>query len=525
MSISIWTNTANFPDSKLLMTNHRADVCVVGGGLGGLATAYLLQKEGKSVCLLEAYTLGSGQSGLSTAHATTALEDRYFHLEALHGTLGVALAAQSHQIAMDLIEHIAHQEKIDCDLERLNGYLFLDPKDSSQLLSKELSAIGRAGLNEVYAASEIPNIPFSSGPALCFPRQIQFHPLKFLAGLSRAFSEAGGMIYTHTPVAQIQGGANAFVLTDSGFKVQCDSIVVATHTPINDYFAIHSKQAAYRTYVIAARIPRNYIGKNLYWDTEEPAHYIRTQPDPNDLSRDLLIVGGEDHKTGQNSHPEVAYAKLELWMRSHFPEAKEIVYQWSGQFMKTIDGIAFLGHNPMDRNNVYVITGDSGNGMTHCMIGAALIKDQIVGRPNPWESLYHPSRKNLRAIKDYIRENANVAAQYGAWFRNGDASDMDEIKRGEGAIVREGARLIAAYRDSNEMLTTLSASCPHLGGVVQWNSAEKTWDCPCHGSRFDVKGKVIEGPACSHLVPYQKEHGDRLPILPPRLITDIHSAV
>jgi glycine/D-amino acid oxidase-like deaminating enzyme/nitrite reductase/ring-hydroxylating ferredoxin subunit len=525
MSISTWTEDTDNQNYPKLGKNLSVDVCVVGGGLGGIATALLLQRDGKSVCVLESATLGSGQTGQTTAHVTTALDDRYDQLEHFHGTLGIRLAAESHQSALNLIEQLATSLNIQCELERVKGYLFLDPKDSMSILSRELKAVHRAGLNDVHAVDEIPSMPFDTGPALCFPNQIQFHPLQFLSGLAKEFIAAGGMIYTHTPVVEIKGGSLAKVTTHDNRNVFCKAVVVATNSPVNDIFAIHTKQAPYRSYVISANIPKGSIPKGLYWDTPDPYHYVRTQAGRKEDSYDSLLVGGEDHKTGQNTHPEDAYRKLEIWMRQRFPMAREISHRWSGQIMEPMDGLAYLGHNPMDRDNVYVITGDSGNGMTHAMIGAIIITDQIMGRPNPWETLYQPSRKNLRAIKDFIRENANVAVQYGDWFGPGDVNDTDEIERGQGGVVRQGTHLIAAYRDEKGNLHTNSATCPHLGGIVRWNSAEKTWDCPCHGSRFDVEGKVIEGPACKNLKPAQKNHADLMPIIVQNAIPDINSSL
>ena len=523
MSVSPWFNASSALSFSSLTSDLTVDVCVVGAGLGGITTALLLQKEGKKVCVLEAAQVGSGQTGRTSAHVTIALDDRYFHLEALHGTEGIRLAAESHQMALDLIESLSWSEKIECDLERVNGYLFLDPKDPMSILTKELAATKRAGITSVYAVSEIHGISTLPGPALCFPNQLQFHPLKFLEGLVKAFVSAGGAIYTHTPVLEIRGGKKAHVTAQNGHQVKANAIVVATNSPINDLFAIHSKQAAYRSYVISARVPKGSIPKGLYWDTPDPYHYVRIHADESNDDYELIIVGGEDHKTGQNADPENAYPKLETWMRERFPMAKEITHQWSGQVMEPVDGLAFLGHNPMDKNNVYVITGDSGNGMTHCMIGAMIITDQVLGRHNPWDMLYQPSRINLRAIKDFIKENSNVAAQYGDWFTEGDVQDTNEIPRGSGAVIRRGTKLIAAYRDTSGRLSTVSASCPHLGGIVRWNAAEKTWDCPCHGSRFDGRGKVIEGPACTDLKPVLKEDHSLMPLIAPKIYPDINS--
>jgi nitrite reductase/ring-hydroxylating ferredoxin subunit len=213
----------------------------------------------------------------------------------------------------------------------------------------------------------------------------------------------------------------------------------------------------------------------------------------------MLLVGGEDHKTGQEDHPEQRFKKLEEWTRSRFPMMTEVIYEWSGQVMEPVDSLAYLGRNPMDKYNVYVITGDSGNGMTHCTIGAMLITDLIMNQPNAWAELYDASRISLRSIGEFIRENANVAAQYEEWLAAKPRPDYLDLIPNEGQVFRDGLSMVAVYKDEVGNLEFMSAACPHLGGVVHWNSVEKSWDCPCHGSRFDCHGQVIEGPAVSNL--------------------------
>ncbi|MDZ4662228.1 MAG: FAD-dependent oxidoreductase [Pseudomonadota bacterium] len=497
-SLSLWMDTVEMPGNPTLTENLKTDVCIVGGGLGGLTTAYLLMKEGKSVCVLEDSEIGSGQTGRTTAHFVTALDDRYFDLEKYHGESGARLAAESHRAALEEVENIIAKEKIECDLEYVDGFLFAAAESPPGVLNDELLAAHRAGLSEVNMVSRAPLESFNTGPALCFPRQLQLNPLKYLKGLAECLLKNGGKIYTNTHVLEVHGGKDAFVKTKNGNIVKAQSIVVATNTPINNLFAIHTKQAAYRTYVIALLVPRGHVAKGLYWDTLDPYHYVRVESSKSGTD-DILIVGGEDHKTGQNNKPEESFSRLEKWTREKFPLAKKIAYRWSGQVMEPVDGLGFLGHNPMDRNNVYVITGDSGNGMTHCTIGGLLIADQIMDIKNPWERLYSPSRISLRATGTYLRENANMAAQFGDWFTGKQLEELEDISPGEGAVFRNGLKQVAAYKSKEGILDLRSAVCPHLGCVVSWNSVEKSWDCPCHGSRFNCHGKVLEGPAVTDL--------------------------
>jgi Rieske Fe-S protein len=317
------------------------------------------------------------------------------------------------------------------------------------------------------------------------------------------------MIFTNTHADEINGGDNAAVKAGK-FTVSADSIIVATNTPINDLLAIHTKQAPYMTYAIGARMPRRAIPSALYWDTGpisggRPAayHYVRLQKMRG--QDDVLIVGGEDHKTGQADDTQARHARLEAWARERFPMMGEVEFVWAGQVMETIDGLAFIGHNPLDKKNVFIVTGDSGMGMTHGTIAGILLTDMIMGRENPWQSLYEPSRKTLRAAGVFSREAINMAAQYTDWVTGGEVASVDEIANDTGAIVRRGMSKIAVYRDENGSLHERSAVCGHLGCIVHWNQAEKTWDCPCHGSRFNKSGNVINGPANSDLAPASSE--------------------
>jgi Rieske Fe-S protein len=267
--------------------------------------------------------------------------------------------------------------------------------------------------------------------------------------------------------------------------------------------AIHTKQAAYRTFVIGATVPAGSVSKGLYWDTPNPYHYVRLSRSAS-VTSDVLIVGGEDHKTGQADDAEARYLKLEKWARARFPMMTDVVYRWSGQVMQPVDGLAFIGRNPMDKANVYIATGDSGNGMTHGTIAGILLTDLIQGRENAWSTLYEPSRKTLGALNTFAKETLNMAAQYADWVTSGDVKEDRLVPPGSGAIVRRGLQKIAVYCDEAGKLHERSGVCPHLGGIVAWNHSEKTWDCPCHGSRFDKSGKVVNGPAIANLSPAEE---------------------
>jgi glycine/D-amino acid oxidase-like deaminating enzyme/nitrite reductase/ring-hydroxylating ferredoxin subunit len=484
--------TAAAPAGSKLRQNGEAEVCVVGAGIAGLTTAYQLAHEGRKVIVLDDGEIGSGETGRTTAHLVNALDDRYFELERLHGERGARLAAESHTRAIDQIERIVQQEQIDCDFERVDGYLFTPAGSDTRILDRELEAIDRAGLRGVKLLPRAPLDFFNTGPCLRFPQQAQFHPMKYLAGLARAIEQRGGKIFTNTHASSMKGGTPARVETDEGVAITAGAVVVATNTPVNDWVTMHTKQAAYRTYVIGALVPRGSVPMGLYWDTADPYHYVRLQHESE--AHDVLIVGGEDHKTGQEENTEERFRCLAEWTMERFPMAGEIAYAWSGQVMEPIDGLAFIGRNPGD-SNVYIATGDSGNGMTHGTIAGMLLCDLIQGRENPWVAVYEPSRKTLRAAAEFTRENANVVAQYTDLVTPGEISSPDELGPAQAGIMRKGLKKLAVYRDEKGAVHEMSAFCTHLGCVVSWNSSEKTWDCPCHGSRFSATGAVVNGPA------------------------------
>jgi glycine/D-amino acid oxidase-like deaminating enzyme/nitrite reductase/ring-hydroxylating ferredoxin subunit len=500
-TLSSWLTTAPAPPSfPTLRENTTADVVVIGAGIAGLTTAYLLGKEGKKVVVLEDGEIASGESGRTTAHLSNALDDRYTTLEKLFGPKGARLAAESHGAAIDKIEKIVADEQLACDFRRLDGFLFLPKDGDPQELHEELAAAHRAGLTAVEFLPDSGTLGFATGPCLRFPHQGQFHILKYLNGLAKAIEAQGGRIFTHTHATEVSGGSPACVRTTEGFEVRAQAAVVATNTPFNDRVVMHTKQAPYRTYALAGRVPKGAIATALYWDTPDPYHYIRVQEMDPPADYDLLIIGGEDHKVGEDD-PAARLACLEDWARTHFPQITTIDFSWSGQVLEPDDSLAYAGRNPLDRDNVYLITGDSGHGMTHGTLGAMLLRDLILERANPWENLYDPSRVTLakESLQEFVSHNAVVVKDYAELLTGGDVASTNDIVPGTGAVLRHGLTKVAVYKDPQGQTHTCSAICPHLGCVVHWNDLETSWDCPCHGSRFDAYGHLLNGPANSDL--------------------------
>ena len=389
-----------------LNQNISVDVAIVGGGIAGITTAYLLSKSGKNVAVLEDGYIGSGETGRTTAHITHALDDRYYNIEKKHGPKNAKLAAESHTAAIDNIDRFVTEEKIDCAFERLNGFLFLDTSDEKSSLEKELKALKNAGISSAKMVNESPLESADISPCICFPNQAQFQPMRYLIGIVNSMSsERGVQIFTETHAQEINMLKNEGIIkTDNSCNVTAQNIVLATNAPIVDKVSkIYDKQIAYRTYVIAAKIRKNSIPLALYWDTGnqrskddvKPYHYVRIQK-TEDKDSDLLIVGGEDHKTGianEKKDYEAKFKRLESWMRKIFSVKGPIIHAWSGQVMEPMDGMAFIGPNPGEDKNVYIATGDSGNGMTHGTIAGIILCDLIQGKDNRWANLYSPNRK------------------------------------------------------------------------------------------------------------------------------------
>lgn len=491
-SIPVWPGASHWGNPKPLAADLRVDVCVVGAGIAGLSTAYMLCRAGRRVAVVETGPdIAMGETGRSTAHLTSAVDDRFVTLERLFGPDGARMVADSHAAAIDAIARIVAEEGLDCGFQRLDGYLF-NPPGGGIDLATELEAARRAGL----AADMVARAPlarYDTGPAIRYANQARMDPLAYARGLAAALRNRGGQIFTGTHVTSVEGGHPARVSAAHGWHVLADAVVVATNVPVNDRVALHAKMAPHRTYVLAAPCPAQDAADALYWDTADPYHYVRFARGGDGGA--LLVVGGEDHRVGHPAHGDERWGRLEAWARDRFPGLGEVCRRWSGQIMEPADRIAFIGRNPMDEDNVFVVAGDSGNGITHGTIAGLLLSDLVLGRDNRWAALYDPSRVTLKAVSGYADTNLHVAEHYAEWLTGGDVETVRDIAPGSGAVLRSGLSKLAVYRDEAGTVHRRSAVCPHLKCIVAWNDAEKTWDCACHGSRFDRFGRVVNGPA------------------------------
>ncbi len=496
----LWASLHQLPDAAPLSGDATADVCVIGAGVAGLTTALLIAREGAKVLVLDSGRPGAGESSRTTAHLSNAIDDRFYNIARWHGREGARLAARSHGAAIDRVQGFVEELGLACDFRRVDGHLFADAGQDESALDDEFEAARAAGLSDVSLTAW--PVPGGGPRCLRFPRQAQISPWPYLAGLADEFTRLGGRLHGGTRVHDVMEGRASVVRTAAGLRVAAKAVVVATNTPINDRFAIHTKQHPCRTYVVSLLVPGDAMPLGLFWDNGDPYHYVRLAPSrvPGMCA---LVVGGEDHRTGEDEHPEARFSRLESWARERFPVAPgSPSIRWSGQVMETIDGLAYLGRNPGAHDNIFVATGDSGMGMTHGTLAGMIITDLFLNRANPWSHLYNPGRITVGAALAYAKENLNVARHYLDWARPrpGGGDDAD-LTPGQGRVVRRGAHRIALHRDQAGVLHERSAVCPHLGCAVAWNALEKTWDCPCHGSRFQADGTVVNGPAAESLAP------------------------
>ncbi len=492
---SFWQDT-QVPEFQPLREDASTDVCVIGAGIAGLLNSYVLLKNGFQVTLLERDTLGHNETSRTSAHLSNVLDEGLSRLLDNLGEDNARKAIASHSDAIDLIEKIVEEEHIDCDFRRLDGYLYLSPETNKDYLKEEAQAAAKLGFKDVELLSSPPHFA-EFGPALRFPRQARIHSLKFINGLLKAIVGMGGKIHSKSPAVEFKDGALPSVKTDSGHYVYARHVVVCTNVPVNDRVMIHTMEAAHRSYIIGIEVPHDAFPDILMWDTSHPYHYVR-KVENHAEGKDLMLIGGEDHRVGQEDHPEAKFETLHDWALFNLGISGPIAYKWSGQIIEPVDGLAHIGRNPGNRNT-YIVSGDSGHGLTHAAVSAMVIRDLIQQNHNEWTHIYSPSRFKVKNLGTVISVNMNMLAQYRDRIALREELKNISAHPGEGRLVHQGAKTFAVYTSESNETVTLNAVCPHLGGIVHWNDAEKTWDCPCHGSRFACTGEVINGPAISGL--------------------------
>jgi glycine/D-amino acid oxidase-like deaminating enzyme/nitrite reductase/ring-hydroxylating ferredoxin subunit len=485
-------------DAPALDADQTTEVVIIGSGIAGLSTAYEIAGRGRSVIVVDRGDIGGGMTARTTAHLASALDDRYSNLISARGCEVVRLVYQSQAVAINRLEAIQASESIECGFCRLDGYLFQAAETPASELEAERDACAQVGVPAADVHERIALQLDHGGAArsLRFPDQARFHPLKYLAGLARAVERLGGRLFAQTAVENALEEKNGVVVKTERGTIRATDVVFATNSPIGGSVTIHTKQAPYRTYAIAAVLPRGTLPDALYWDTLDPYHYVRLQPHSED--EDLVIIGGEDHKSGEENDGIARFAALERWARQRLPSMGSITHRWSGQVMEPVDYVGFIGRNAGDQHR-YLVTGDSGQGMTNGVIASLLISQLIVDGGSPWAEVYDPGRAVTRKAGAFLSENLTTLKSFASYLTPGEIASIKGLSPGEGGLFRQGLKKVAACRDHGGRLHLHSAACTHMGCIVRWNSLEQCWDCPCHGSQFAPDGTVLNGPAVASL--------------------------
>lgn len=502
---SYWLDSATMPRFGALERDLKVDVAIIGAGITGLTAAYLLKRAGQSVAVIDRQRAGGVDSMNTTAHLTCVTDA---DLTTLVKDFGIdhARAAWDGGLAAILeIEAIASREAIDCNFDWVRGYKFAaltaNAEHEAPRLQREAAVATELGFDARYLDS----VPFFNRPGVEFEGQARFHPRKYLSALAALVEGDGSHVFEHTESEEVCD--NPLSVKANGHTITCGYLVIATHTPLMGKTNIalatlfQTKLYLYSTYVLGGRVPSGTIPDALFWDTADPYNYLRLDPR---RGFDYVIFGGKDHKTGQANDTEARYRSLETTLKQVVPQI-EVTHRWSAQVIGTPDGLPYMGETS---SRQFAATGYAGNGMTFGTLAGMMARDAVLGRRNPWDGLFDTGRTKVKGgVWNYIKENVDYP-YYLIRDRivGPDAQTLRAVGRGTGKIVDFRGDKVAAYRSDTGKLTLLSPVCTHLGCNVDWNEAEATWDCPCHGSRFKATGAVLSGPAESPL--------EKLPELP-----------
>lgn len=493
-----WLQSTPLPSFPKIHQDLTVDVVVIGGGITGVTAAYLFTREGYKVCLLERGNMGGCDTSRTTAHLSMVTDVR---LRDLLSQLGSELATtvwRGGQAAIEEVERATRTESISCEFKRVPGYLVAAAAEDLETERASLLEECQAAQDLGFSAELLEQAPIFDRPAVKFENQAKFHPVKYLGGLLGIIAGSGSVVAEHSEVTEICADPLAVVTGDH--RIRCRYVMVATHTPLTGQTSLlssalfQSKLFLYNTYAIGAKLPSGTASEGCFWDTDIPYHYLRVDR-KGDF--DYAILGGGDHKTGQLPHTESAYLKLEDVLKRLLPSAT-VDRRWSGQVIETPDGLPYIGESAPRQ---FIATGFGGNGMTFGTLAAMMAVDAFHGRANSWSRLFDPGRKaTMEGLWHYLKENADYPYyMVRDWMGGSQPASLGQVEPGVGMIVSVAGAKVAAYRDPSGALTLCSPVCPHLKCIVAWNEAERTWDCPCHGSRFTPTGEVISGPAESPL--------------------------
>ena len=488
--ISLWQNEIpiykpqNDPDTRLIY-----DVVIVGGGITGISTAFHLQNAGRKCIVIEANNLCFGTTSGTTAHLNTLLDVPYTRILKNFGKEDAELVARATTEAIDFIKTNISKYQIDCEFQDASAYLFSQTNEQTEELDEIYEACREVGLDVSYALSLPVTIDFEK--TIEVRGQGKFHPVKYVYALAREFEKLGGVILQHTRVSGIEDTQGITVETDNG-NFRAANLIYATHIPpgVN---LLQMRCEPWRSYAISFTTTDNKYTQDLLYDMYDPYHYIRSQKIN---GKEYLIVGGEDHKTGQNENAEASFLRLESYIRKHF-NVDEILFKWSSQYFEPADGLPYIGHLPGHPGNIFVATGYGGNGMTYSSVAAILLKQIMLEEDSPYIKLFDPNRiKPIAGFTTFVKQNVDALKNFmGKWFDKERLEQFAELAPGQAEVTKYNGEKLALYKDEHGELHALNPVCPHMKCLVAWNNAERTWDCPCHGSRFSCEGRVLTGPA------------------------------
>jgi glycine/D-amino acid oxidase-like deaminating enzyme/nitrite reductase/ring-hydroxylating ferredoxin subunit len=488
---SLWQhNIQPYVSKTLHLPNQAFDVIIAGGGVTGITTGLQLQKAGKKCLIAEAQSLCFGTTGGTTAHLNTFFDTYYDRIKKDFGEDAIQLVASATGKALDLYKSNIEEYAIDCGYQQKDGYLYSQNEKQTEQLDKIFEASKLAGVDVSYT-DRIP-VPVEFEKAIVYHEQAQIHPARYVYALAKAFEEAGGVILQNCSIENVVETEGMVTVQTNLGGAQASYLIYATHIPpgVN---LLHFRCAPYRSYAMAVKLKSENYPDGLAYDMYDPYHYYRTQEIDGEK---YFIVGGEDHKTGHEENTEACFNKLEAHVSKYF-EADKIAFKWSSQYFEPSDGLAYIGLLPGSSGNILVATGYGGNGMTYSHIAAPLLTDLITKKENAYAALFNPNRvKPVAGFSNFVKENADVVALFiEKRISTEKLKELAGMAPGEGRIVKYEGEKLAIYKDEAGQLHAVNPVCTHVKCIVQWNGAEKSWDCPCHGARYSVDGKVMTGPA------------------------------
>lgn len=490
---SFWIDSTLPSQYPQLTQDLTVDVAVVGAGLVGVTVAKLLKDAGKTVALIEADRIGQGASGHTTAKVTSLHQIIYSTIVEQHDEETARLYGESNQAAVERLAAMVQEHGIDCDFAHKSTYTFAQSQDNLEKIHKEVETAQSLGLPASFTRDT--ELPFDVMGAVTFTGQAQFHPRKFMLAIAAMIPGEGSHVFEQTRVHEVEGESPSKVVTTDGPTVTAQDVIVATHLPILDQGLYFAKTYPQRSYIVGARIDASKDIEGMYIGTGNSYRSLRTTP--TDDGGLMLMMGGEGHKVGEDSDTEIRYQRLEADMQRYFDVTPD--YRWSSQGYESFDKLPYIGPLTPANSHILTATGFSLWGMSKSIMSAALLCDRILGVENPYAKIYDSTRATPFVTQTSIKENLDVGSRWVGDRFKGLFDSPDGIKPGEGKLVTVDTQKVAAYRDEAGELHAVSAVCPHLGCIVAWNSAEKSWDCPCHGSRFGCDGEILHGPAVNPL--------------------------